>query len=108
MGLTGAVMNNSMGVTGMSGNNIELSAIRVINVGTGSVADASEGIQYAISHNLDVINVSLESQARLALIEQGVQEAVAAGIVVVMAAGNQGLNCRRRCASLPGSCSKLF
>lgn len=90
MGLVGAVMNNSNGVSGLVGNAIELHAIRVINVNSGSVTTAYNGIQYAIDQNLDVINVSLESSTRQTLIEQGVQEAVAAGIVVIVAAGNQG------------------
>lgn len=87
-GLTGAALNNGIGVAGFTGNSIELHAIRVIDVSGGDEQAAYDGIQYAISKRLDVINISLESGQRLTLLENGVQEAVAAGIVVVMAAGN--------------------
>jgi hypothetical protein len=89
-GLVGAVGNNNVGILGIAGNAISITAIKVIDVSSGSVQTAYDGIQYAIQNNLDVINISLQSQTSLPLIEQGVSEAVAAGIVVVVAAGNQG------------------
>jgi len=90
MGLTGAVMNNGIGITGMVGNAVELHAIRVIDVDQGTVDTTAAGIQHAIDDHLDVINISLESDGRLPLVDQAVQDAVNAGIVVVMAAGNSG------------------
>jgi subtilisin family serine protease len=89
-GIVGAVTDNGVGILGIAGNGAEVYAIKVIDVSTGTVQSAYDGIQYAIAQNLDVINISLESQVRLPLIEQGVQEAVNAGIVVVLAAGNHG------------------
>lgn len=92
LGIVGAVTNNNKGILGLAGNLIEMHAIKVIDVNSGTAEDAAEGIQYAISQNLDVINISLESAQTLPLIEQRVQEAVAAGIVVVIAAGNSSAN----------------
>lgn len=91
-GLIGARTNNSTGIMGISGNNIEIHAIKVIDVTSGTVQQAYAGIQYAIQNNLAVLNVSLQALGSLPLIEQGIQEAVQAGIVVVIAAGNQGGN----------------
>lgn len=90
LGMVGAATNNATGVLGIASNGASLHAIKVIDVDTGTEQAAYDGIQYAIAQNLDVINISLQSSTRLTLIEQGVQEAVAAGIVVVLAAGNQG------------------
>lgn len=90
LGIVGAVTNNSKGVLGLAGNMATLKAIKTINLGSGTVADTADGIQNAISTNQEVINLSIESSTSLPLIEQRVQEAVTAGIVVVIAAGNSG------------------
>lgn len=90
LGIVGAVSNNGRGVLGLAGNTATLVAIKVIGTGSGTVADAAEGIQYAIDQNLDVINISLESSSELTQIEQRIQEAVSGGAVVVLAAGNSG------------------
>lgn len=91
-GLIGARTNNSLGIMGISGNNVEIHAIKVIDVNSGTVQQSYTGIQYAIQNNLSVLNISLQALGSLPLIEQGIQEAVQAGIVVVIAAGNQSGN----------------
>ncbi|MCC6138157.1 MAG: S8 family serine peptidase [Bdellovibrionaceae bacterium] len=90
LGIVGASTNNGKGILGLAGNTAEMRAIKVIDMGSGSEADAAEGIQYAIQQNLHVINVSLEAGVELPLIKQRLEEAVAAGIVVTIAAGNSG------------------
>lgn len=90
LGIVGASTNNGKGILGLAGNTAEMRAIKVIDLGSGSEADAAEGIQYAIDQNLDIINVSLEAGIELPLIKQRIEEAVAAGIVVTIAAGNSG------------------
>lgn len=89
-GILAAVSDNSIGVAGMAGNSVQLHAIKIIGADGGEVQDAYDAIRLAISLNVDVINLSVESEERLSLIEQGVGEAVRAGIIVVMAAGNHG------------------
>jgi hypothetical protein len=89
-GIVAAVSNNAVGILGITGNAVTIYPIKVIDVETGTVQAAYNGIQYAIQNNLNVLNISLQSDSQLTLIEQGVAEAVAAGIVVVMAAGNHG------------------
>lgn len=90
-GILGATVNNGVGITGLSGNSVQLLPIKVIGPDGGSVQDAYDGIQWAISQHVDIINLSTQSTARLPSIEQAVSDAVNAGIVVVMAAGNYGL-----------------
>lgn len=89
-GLVGAVLNNSTGTVGVGGNNVRLHPIKVIGPSGGSVQDAYSAIQLAITMNVDVINLSIQSDTQLQSVEQAVGEAVNAGIVVVMAAGNFG------------------
>jgi subtilisin family serine protease len=90
LGIVGAVTNNNAGILGLAANMATMKAIKSINLGSGTVADTADGIQNAISTNQDIINLSIEADISLPLIEQRVQEAVAAGIVVVIAAGNSG------------------
>lgn len=89
-GLLGAVSNNALGIAGMGGASVRLHPIKIIGADGGTIQDAYDAIQRAILLNADVINLSVQSDEQLPLIEQGVGEAVRAGIVVVMAAGNYG------------------
>ncbi len=92
-GLIGAVGNNNAGTLGVSGT-IRIQALKVLSDSATSATYTYNGIQYAITQNVDVINLSLtgtNSQQRILTLEQAVADAVAAGIVVVMAAGNHAL-----------------
>lgn len=88
LGIVGAVSDNSIGVMGIAGNTATMTAIKVIHNGSGSSADAANGIEDAISRGVDVINISLQAQTRLTTVEQKIADAVNAGIVVTIAAGN--------------------
>ncbi len=89
-GIIGARTNNSLGVAGIAGPSSQLYAIKVIDVTQGSSTSATNGIQHAIAQGVAVINVSLEASGTLPDVEQAIFDAVEAGIVVVMAAGNSG------------------
>jgi serine protease len=56
--------------------------------GSGSVADLIEGIFWAKDHGADIINMSLGAQGPLEIEQAAVDSAVAAGVVVMAAAGN--------------------
>lgn len=88
LGMVAAVTDNGVGIMGLAGDRIEAHAIKVINMGSGSAFDVANGIQEAINRGVDVINISLESQSQLTSVEQAVYNAISAGVVVVMAAGN--------------------
>ena len=92
-GLIGAVGNNNMGTLGVSGT-IRIQALKVLSDTATDATYTYNGIMYAITQNVDVINLSLtgtNSQQRILTLEQAVADAVASGIVVVMAAGNHAL-----------------
>lgn len=87
---TVAAVNNSIGVVGAS-HQSWLYAIKVLNVnGSGYLSDVIEGIEWAISHNLQVINLSLGTSSNVQSFHDAIIAAKNAGIVVVAAAGNNG------------------
>lgn len=90
LGIVGAIADNNLGIMGIAGNTATMTAIKVIHNGSGSSLAAANGIEDAINRNVDVINISLQAESALTEVEQKIQDAVAAGIVVVLAAGNYG------------------
>ena len=65
--------------------------IRVLDhEGRGSLATLILGIELAVEAGVDVINLSLGTDAESDVLEQVVEEAEAAGIVLVAAVGNRG------------------
>ncbi|RYG72922.1 hypothetical protein EU245_08235 [Lentibacillus lipolyticus] len=79
---------------GMTGIDLKANILPVkvaSEAGEGSVYDIMEGIQYAIEHDADVINMSFVSYRSSKLEQQAVNEAYEAGIVQVAAAGNKGI-----------------
>lgn len=89
-GTAAAVINNGTGVAGIAGTNVKIYSIKVIDVNSGTTADLQNGIQNAISNGVEVLNISIQSENRLPSVESAIVDAVNAGIVVVMAAGNHG------------------
>lgn len=76
---------------------VQLHSVKVLNRnGEGTQESVIAGIDWAISHKMDVINMSLGSdyhdmtQAERDIEKAAVDRAVAAGIVVVAASGNGG------------------
>ncbi|MEA4922710.1 MAG: S8 family serine peptidase [Eubacteriaceae bacterium] len=95
-GIIGATANNGRGIAGVaSGNNnnlIDMMCINVFqNIG-GSVgaytSDIIDAIYYAKDHGAQVINMSLGTYSNSSALKYAVDEAAAAGIVIVCAAGN--------------------
>lgn len=77
-------------VTGVAPD-ASLYAVKVLNAaGSGYVSDVVEGIYWAISNDMDVINLSLGTSTDYSTLHTAVDDAYAAGIVVVAAAGNEG------------------
>lgn len=71
--------------------------------GNGSTLTIAEAIDYAVMNGADIINLSLGGEDSDPILEQAVTKAVAAGIVVVAASGNdghQGLNYPARYANV--------
>ena len=59
----------------------------------GSETSVAQAIRYAISREVDVINLSISFEGKVSeIVEDAISEALAKGIIVVAGAGNQGAN----------------
>lgn len=102
--------NNALGVAGFCFN-CGVMPVKVLNSrGVGSFFNIAEGVDYAVSFRLNgrnpvkVINLSLGGDADSQTMRAAIDRAVAAGIVVVAAAGNDG----RNGVSFPASLSNVI
>jgi hypothetical protein len=90
-GIIAATINNGEGVAGVAGGGTKILPIRVMAAdGSGTNADIIAGIRYAVSKNVQVINMSLGSLLPLDSedIVAAIKDAHDAGVLVVVAAGN--------------------
>ncbi|MFP5503858.1 MAG: S8 family serine peptidase, partial [Candidatus Sericytochromatia bacterium] len=88
-GIIAAVGNNGLGSIGLAWKT-KVMPIRVLGVdGTGTTYDTAAAIEHAVAKGASVINMSLGSPDRSKIEEQAVARAIAAGVVVVAAAGNE-------------------
>ena len=67
--------------------------VRVLNAdGTGSMLNIAKGVHYAVTHGARVLNMSFGASALTNVMKDALDEAEAAGVVIVAAAGNDGAN----------------
>jgi len=84
-----AAVDNAIGVVGVSPK-ARLYAVKVLDRrGYGYLSDIIEGLDWAISNKVQVVNLSLGGSGNETF-HQAIQRTVAAGVVVVAAAGNSG------------------
>jgi outer membrane protein assembly factor BamB len=87
-GIVGAVGNNGLGVTGVAWT-VQLMELEFIDsTGSGSTTNELPCIEYAIAHEVKVINASFGSETDSQAEMDAIQAAGKAGIVFVCAAGN--------------------
>lgn len=92
-GIIAAQMNNRVGIAGMSGPyRVSILPLKVFNKDTASMSDLIRAIDYAISLDVDIINMSLGGKQFSRLENEAVQRAIDAGIIIVAAAGNDALD----------------
>lgn len=85
-----AADDNGIGVIGVAPD-ANLYAIKVLNSnGSGYLSDVVEGIDWAVSHDLDIISMSLGASTGTTAMETAVNNAFNHGLLVVAAAGNSG------------------
>ncbi|MBU1933742.1 S8 family peptidase [Patescibacteria group bacterium] len=85
-----AALNNTIGVVGV-GPAADLYAIKALNAaGSGYLSDVIEGIQWAMTNGMQVINMSLGTDSDIQSFHDAVAAAKGTGVVVVAAAGNSG------------------
>ena len=89
-GIIAAETNNSIGICGVAGT----SSVKILPLktaddqGSSYLSDVIEAIDYAISKDVDVINLSMGSTEPSDIENEAIQRAFQAGIVVVASAGN--------------------
>ena len=85
-----AALWNGFGVVGVAPS-ANLYAIKALNNnGSGYLSDIIEGIDWAIQHGINVINMSLGTSTYVQSFQDAVARAYNAGVVQVAAAGNDG------------------
>ena len=90
-GITGA-LKNGFGVRGISPK-VKILPLKFLGSnGSGDTADAVGAIDYAVAHGAKVISNSWGGGGYSALLDQAIQRAVQAGVLVVAAAGNDNNN----------------
>lgn len=91
-GIIGAVGNNGLGVTGVAWK-VQLMALKFLNAdGDGSTSAAIQCIDYARTRGARILNASWGGGSRSRSLELAIQRTRSAGIVFVVAAGNDGSN----------------
>lgn len=91
-GTIGAQGNNAVGTTGVCQTS-KLMAVRVLDeTGSGSTSNIINGINFAVNNGAKVINMSLGGAGYSASFYSAIQNAQNHDVVVVVAAGNSGLD----------------
>lgn len=113
-GTIGAASDNGIGVAGINWQS-QIIPVRVLGLLGGTTADIVDGIRWAAGlsvpgvpnnqHPVDVMNMSLGGSGGCTSVWQGaVDDAVAAGSVVVVAAGNSSIDAA---GATPASCDDV-
>jgi subtilisin family serine protease len=87
---TVAAANNTIGVVGVAPG-ANLWAVKVLNRnGSGYTSDVISGIEWAMNNGIKVANMSLGASSGTLAMEMAVNNAYAAGVLLIAAAGNSG------------------
>ncbi|MBK1811136.1 S8 family serine peptidase [Clostridium sp. YIM B02505] len=90
-GTIAAISNNGKGVTGIAPST-KLLAVKVLDEnGDGDTLSISQGIIWAADHGAKIINLSLGSASPDQILKSSINYASSKGIILVAAAGNDGL-----------------
>lgn len=85
-----AALDNEVGVLGVAPE-ASLYAVKVLDsTGSGYLSDVVEGIDWAVSNQMDVISMSLGASSGTTALQTACDNAYNQGLVVVAAAGNSG------------------
>jgi subtilisin family serine protease len=101
-GTVAAVAGNGVGVAGAA-LRAKVMPIKVLDAaGSGSSADVAAAIRLAVESGADVINLSLGGPTPSTLMSAAISDALAKGVPVVAAAGNQSSSTPNYPAAQPG------
>jgi serine protease len=82
--------NNNLGVAGIAFG-ARIMPVKVLDAsGAGSAWQAAQGVQWAVDHGADVINLSLGSSSSSSVEQSAVRYAYDHGVTMVASAGNDG------------------
>lgn len=97
--------NNGVGVAGIA-YDASIMPVKVLDRrGSGSYDDIADGIYWAADNGADIINMSLGGSSSLTILEDAVNYAWNKGVVVVCAAGNDGVSTPFYPAAYPNAIS---
>jgi thermitase len=89
-GIVAARGENGIGVAGVAWR-ARIMAVKVLDShAAGDMSAVARGVRYAVAHGARIVNVSLSGPIAGADIADAIDEARAAGVVIVAAAGNTG------------------
>ncbi len=81
---------DAVGIAGVCWN-CRVMPVKVLDqTGNGFLSDAAKGIAWAVDNGADIVNVSLGAPETMPLLDDALQAAVDAGVLVVASAGNAG------------------
>jgi len=90
-GIIGA-LDNKIGMIGVAPKS-QIYALKALDKdGTGYVSDVIDAINWCITNKMDIVNLSMGINEDIFYLEEAVNRAASAGIVVVAATGNEGKN----------------
>lgn len=106
---TVAALDNTVGVLGVAPA-ARLYAVKVLDgSGSGAYSNIIAGIQWAINNDMDIINMSLGGSTGSTALQNACNAAYNAGILVVAAAGNEGIaSGSTECISYPARYSSVM
>ena len=91
-GIVAAHTNNGKGVAGVASAGVQIMALKATGAsGTGTITSIINSIYYALGNGADVINISMGVKFDSPILEIALQDAVKQNVLVVVAAGNDGL-----------------
>lgn len=85
-----AAQENGIGITGIAPN-AQIMPVKIGNFGDFLPINSAAGIYYAVDNGADVINLSFGGFSSSSIEDDAIRYATERGVVVVMAAGNEGL-----------------
>jgi subtilisin family serine protease len=95
-GLIAASANNGLGIAGINWG-VQIMPLKVRNMfGRGRAYDVARAIAYAADHGAKVINISAEEEHLTQTEQRAIDYAYEKGALVVVAAGNQGMDTAQR------------
>ncbi len=91
-GTVGAQGNNATGVTGVNWQ-VGILPVKVLDAnGDGFLTDIAAGIEYAVDRGASILSMSLSGPSNAGALESAIEYARQQNVLVVVAAGNDGLD----------------